>query len=73
MGLWGSKKRVEAATETGPGKHEYSRDHGGTMQVEKKGGFWIYFRQEMMRVANSLNYVGERKGKSRCGSCFWLK
>lgn len=43
------------------------------MQVEKMGGFWIYFKQEMMRVANSLNYVAERNGKSRCGSCFWLK
>lgn len=33
------------------------------MQGEKEGGFWIYFRQEIRRVTNSLNYVGERKGE----------
>lgn len=40
------------------------------MQVEKEGGFWIHFRQEIRRVANSLNYVGERKGEIKARFMF---
>lgn len=62
MGLRGSKKNGKQLPKLALGNVIRAKIMGVPCKWRKRVDFG-YFRPEMVRVANSLSYVGERKGK----------